>query len=163
MRAATSCNSSSRGSVGFSHPFYSGISTGLSTTSPRALSGTVRDSCSAFERSAVSAEEGVGFLDGGRITDGGGREAGRSDESCGGRPESLDDRLCEDRGGDLTRYVVEGGGVGCSKGRSMQLFADCSDSLSMSKMPSTSVHMSAHETVQNTEPRSPPFTSCGAG
>ena len=109
MRAATSRNSSSsRGSVGFSHPFSGGISTGLWTTSARALSGTVRDSRNAFEHSAVSADGGVGFLDGGRITDGAGREAGRSDESCGGRPESLDDRPCEDHGGDLTRYVVKG-------------------------------------------------------
>ena len=132
-----------------SHLFSGGISTGLWTTSARAL--------------AVSADGGVGLLDGGRITDGVGGEAGRSDESCGGRPELLDDPLCEDRGGDLTRYDVEGGGVSCSKGGSMRLFAECSDSLSMSKMTSASVHMSAHGTARDAVPRSPSSTSCGAG
>ena len=88
---------------------------------------------------------------------------GRGDEGCGGRPELVDDRLCEDRRCDLTRYDVEGGGASCSKRGSMRLFADCSDSLSMSKTTSASVHMSAHGAARDAVPCSPSSTSCGAG
>ena len=110
-----------------SPPFSGGISTELWTTSARALSGTARNSRSAFERSAVSADRGVGLLGGGRITDGVGREAGRSDEGCGGRPELLDDRLCEDRGGDFLDLLPEEG-CGAYTDAALECWARLSDS-----------------------------------
>ena len=146
-----------------SSPLSGRISTELWTTSVHVLSGTIRNSCSAFECLAISADGGVGLLGRGHITDGVGRETGRSDERCGGSPELLDDRLCEDHGYDLTHYNVEGGGVSCSKRGSIRLFADCSDWLSMSKTTFASVHMPAHRAAQDAVLHSPSSTSCGAG
>ena len=73
------------------------------------------------------------------MLDGTGNEAGLRDCSCGGRG-LLKERPCNGRGDDRTRSAVAGIGGGllaCSAaGNSARLPAECSDSLSMSKMAS---------------------------